>query len=178
VTEDLLIIVDEQDRPIEPSAKSRCHEGDGVLHRAFSVYLFDVRGWLLLQKRSERKRLWPGHWANSCCSHPRWGEETLDAAQRRVTEELGVEAALERIFSFRYHAQFDDRGAEHELCHVLIGNCAAAVHPDPHEVADWTFVPPERLDTELASRPEQYAPWLPIAWRKLRREHWDRVEKL
>ncbi len=178
MSEDLLITVDPRDQALEPRGKHDCHEGDGVLHRAFSVYLFDAQRRLLVQQRSEAKPLWPGHWANSCCSHPRWGEETLHAAERRVTEELGLQAALKPVFSFRYQARFGGQGSEHELCHVLIGSVHGSVNPDPEEVADFAFMEPARLDAELEESPNHYTPWLHIAWKTLRSDHWDQIEKL
>jgi isopentenyl-diphosphate delta-isomerase len=110
-----LILVNARDEVLGPESESRCHDGEGLLHRAFSVYLFDGEDRLLLQRRSRHKRLWPHYWSNSCCSHPRWGEDTDAAAVRRVEEELGMRATLERMSSFQYHAPFGDAGAEREL---------------------------------------------------------------
>src|SRR5690625_5968564 len=94
-------------------SKADCHDGDGVLHRAFSVFLFDADGRLLIQQRVAEKRLWPLYWANSCCSHPRAGEETEEAVPRRLDEELGVSADVEYVYKFQYQARFGPRSEEH-----------------------------------------------------------------
>ncbi|MFN8641790.1 MAG: isopentenyl-diphosphate Delta-isomerase, partial [Candidatus Binatia bacterium] len=106
MSDDRLILVDEHDTPIGADSRAACHAGTGRLHRAFSIYLFDRRGRLLLQKRSAAKLLWPQHWSNSCCSHPRVGETTDQAARRRLVEELGLETALQALFKFHYQARF------------------------------------------------------------------------
>jgi len=178
VSEDQLITVDERDQPLGPLSRASCHRGKGILHRAFSVYLFDRRGCVLLQKRSVHKPLWPRYWANSCCSHPRWGEDTAEAAHRRVGEELGISVPVQHFFAFQYHAQFSKQGAEHEFCHVFAGVAEPILEPDPLEVEDWAFVDPVRLDDELERRADAYAPWLHLAWRALRRDHWHRIAEL
>ena len=112
---DALILVDEADRSLGFLSKALCHEGRGVLHRAFSLLIFNERGELLIQQRAASKRLWPLYWSNSCCSHPR-GDETMEAAtQRRLYEELGMRCPLHFLFKFQYQAQFDATGAENEL---------------------------------------------------------------
>ena len=178
VSEDLLIAVDDRDRPLGPHSRASCHRGEGILHRAFSVYLFDRRLRVLLQRRSIHKPLWPRYWANSCCSHPRWGEATTDAAHRRIREELGLRVQLQHVFSFQYRARFSERSAEHEFCHVFAGVTHRMAEPDPQEVEDCIFVEPVRLDKELESRRGAYAPWLHLGWRALRRDHWKRIEDL
>jgi isopentenyl-diphosphate delta-isomerase len=178
VSEELLIAVDERDRPVGPRSRASCHRGQGLLHRALSVYLFDRDLRLLLQRRSIHKPLWPSYWANSCCSHPRWGEVTADAAHRRIGEELGLSVSVEHVFSFQYHARFEEQGAEHEFCHVFAGIAQQPAQPDPREVQDCAFVEPARLDEELEAHPDVYAPWLHMAWRALRTHHWQRIEEL
>ncbi len=116
-----LILVDEADREVGYLSKERCHEGRGVLHRAFSLLIFNDRGELLLQRRAAAKRLWPHYWSNSCCSHPRRTESMETAIHRRLHEELGLACPLRFLFKFQYQAQFDNVGAEHELCSVFIG---------------------------------------------------------
>src|SRR5579863_1858880 len=144
-----LILVDEADRELGYLSKARCHEGRGVLHRAFSLLIFNERGELLLQRRSGRKRLWPHYWSNSCCSHPRRAESMEAAIHRRLYEELGLECPLHYLFKFQYQAQFDDAGAENELCSVFIGRSAGAVRVDHGEISDWRWVSPERLAAEM-----------------------------
>ena len=133
--EEQLILVDERGAPVGTESTRRCHEGEGLLHQAISVYLFDDEGRLLIQRRSEYKPLWPGFWSNSCCSHPRAGEPLDDAAHRRVREELGFEAALSRVFTFQYAAAFPPVGWEREVCSVYIGRARRVREVDPREVA-------------------------------------------
>jgi isopentenyl-diphosphate delta-isomerase len=178
MADELLIAVDEHDRAVGPRDRASCHRGDGILHRAFSVYLFDARRRLLLQRRSAHKQLWPRVWANSCCSHPRWGETTAGAAHRRIPEELGLRAEVEPLFQFAYHARCADRGSERELCHVFAGVSDGDAAPDALEVEEWRWVAPERLDAELDRDPEAYAPWLRLGWSTLRRDHWRRIDRL
>jgi isopentenyl-diphosphate delta-isomerase type 1 len=117
---DSLILVDDSDQDVGHLSKARCHEGKGILHRAFSLLIFNDAGELLIQQRSPRKRLWPLYWSNSCCSHPRSGESTEAATRRRLFEELGMVCPLKFLFKFQYQAQFDATGSEHELCSVFI----------------------------------------------------------
>jgi isopentenyl-diphosphate delta-isomerase len=169
--EDLLIVVDERDNVVGHKSKRECHDGHGVLHRAFSVFVFNSHGEVLLQKRSANKRLWGGYWSNSCCSHPRQGEDIPTAAVRRLREELGLEAKLTTLYKFTYHARFGDAGSEHELCSVLVGKSDALPDPHPEEIAQLDWVSPERLDRELLTHPEEYTPWFKMEWSRLRDEH-------
>ncbi len=167
-----LILVDSQDREIGHRSKAACHDGQGMLHRAFSLFVFNPQGQVLLQQRSAGKRLWPGYWANSCCSHPRRGESMDEATQRRLHQELGMYASLEYLYKFEYHATYGDLGSEHELCWVYVGTSTEPVHANPNEVDDWRFVEPEALDRELEEHPERFSPWLQMEWRQLR-EHYN-----
>lgn len=172
-----LILVDEQDKPIGYRSKGECHDGDGILHRAFSIFLFDRDGRLLIQKRGADKRLWPGYWANSCCSHPRAGEQMAEATQRRMHEELGVTGELQFIYKFRYQVQYRDLGAEHELCWVYVGRAEEdRIRPNPSELADWRFVTPADVDAMIADPAEPVAPWFRMEWEELRKQYWDQVE--
>jgi isopentenyl-diphosphate delta-isomerase len=174
-----LILVDEADREVGTLSKGECHDGEGILHRAFSVFLFDERGRLLVQQRAGEKRLWPMYWANSCCSHPRAGEEMPVATLRRTQEELGVTAELEFVYKFRYQALYADLGAEHELCWVYIGRTAETdVRPNPSEIAAWRFLEPGEVDALVADDGADVAPWFRMEWRELRRAYWGRVERL
>lgn len=166
-----LILVDSQDREIGYRDKAACHDGEGILHRAFSLFVFNPQGQVLLQQRSAGKRLWPGYWANSCCSHPRRGESMEEATQRRLHQELGMHASLEYLYKFEYHATYGDLGSEHELCWVYVGTSAEPVQANPNEVDDWRFVEPAALDRELAEHPERFTPWLLMEWRRLREQH-------
>ncbi|WP_376697356.1 isopentenyl-diphosphate Delta-isomerase [Wenzhouxiangella sp. EGI_FJ10305] len=174
-----LILVDEADREIGTLSKGECHDGEGILHRAFSVFLFDAQGRLLVQQRASEKRLWPGSWANSCCSHPRAGEDMDEATVRRTREELGVAAELEFVYKFQYQARYRDMGAEHELCWVYIGRTHEnEVRPNPTEIDGWRFLTPEDVDSLVADEAADVAPWFRMEWRELRRVHWRRVEQL
>jgi isopentenyl-diphosphate delta-isomerase len=170
-----LILVDSQDRVLGHDSKAACHDGEGRLHRAFSVFLFNRSGALLLQQRAEGKRLWPGIWANTCCSHPRKGESVEAAAARRVRQELNLQAELHFTFKFEYHARYLDLGAEHELCSVFIGGFEGAPQVNRSEIADWRFLDPEALDRALGDDPDAYSPWLHLEWPRLRAEHWEQV---
>ncbi|AKS42267.1 isopentenyl-diphosphate Delta-isomerase [Wenzhouxiangella marina] len=164
-----LILVDENDQEIGLLSKGEAHDGDGLLHRAFSVFLFDEQGRLLIQQRAPGKRLWPGYWANSCCSHPRAGESLEIATQRRMEEELGVTAELEFIYKFRYQARYEDLGSEHELCSVFLGRTRESeLSPNPSEIAQWRFVSLDEADALVADRGAPVAPWFRMEWRALR----------
>jgi len=174
-----LILVDQADCEIGTLSKGACHDGQGVLHRAFSVFLFDADGRLLIQQRAADKRLWPLYWANSCCSHPRAGEDMGEATIRRTEEELGVRAELEFVYKFQYQAVYGDLGAEHELCWVHIGKTAETeVRPNPSEIADWRFLAPAEADALVADESADVAPWFRMEWRELRQAYWGRVEML
>ncbi|MEL6907467.1 MAG: isopentenyl-diphosphate Delta-isomerase [Planctomycetota bacterium] len=145
------------------------HEAPGQLHRAFSVHLFDASGRVLVHRRAADKALWGGFWTNSCCSHPRPGEAPVDAAARRVREELGAEAAgfVERLHHV-YRAAFEDVGVEHEFVHVFTGRFAPErLAPAPGEVDGVRWLVPEEVDALLAGD-EPTTPWFELAWPRLR----------
>lgn len=173
-----LICVDADDAVTAHATKAACHDGQGILHRAFSVFLFNSRGELLLQQRSAQKRLWPMWWSNSCCSHPRRGESLADAVVRRTHEELHVTTPLHFTHKFIYHAVYGDEGAEHELCHVYVGVSDAPVAVNANEVAAERWISPAALDTALADPESRYTPWLRLEWAELRAKHWSRIETL
>lgn len=162
-----LILVDEHDQVIGHERRGRCHDGGGIRHRAFSIYLFDDEGRLLIQQRSPKKRLWPQWWSNSCCGHPLRGEATEVAAVRRLGEELGLSAPLEYAFRFSYSAEFGDAGSECELCSVFLGRLRSeTVRPDSDEVMDWRLVAPKDLERDLARR-RDFTPWFRMGWETL-----------
>ena len=163
-----LILVDADDQPIGHASKADCHDGEGQLHRAFSLFVFNEQGELLLQQRARSKRLWPGYWANSCCSHPREGESMERATERRLHEELGMRCPLRYVFKFEYHANYLELGSEHELCWVYVGVCTMPVQANANEVEAWRFVTPDELDREIAAHPERFTPWLKLEWQQLR----------
>jgi isopentenyl-diphosphate Delta-isomerase len=167
-----LILVDDADREIGHLERAKCHAGSGVLHRAFSLLIFNGSGELLLQQRSARKRLWPLYWSNSCCSHPRRAESMESAIHRRLKEELGLTCPLHFLFKFQYQAQFDAAGAERELCSVYIGRCNARVTVDPAEIHAWRWVDTATLEAEMAGlEGARFTPWFRLEWQRVRREH-------
>ena len=163
-----LILVDENDREIGEMPKAECHRGAGVLHRAFSIFIFNEKGELLIQKRSLEKPLWGGYWSNSVCSHPRKGESYETATKRRLKDELGIETALIFQFRFQYHAKFRNIGSERELCSVYTGRHNGPFHVNPSEISAIRFVSPAELDTEINRYPERFTPWFKLEWVKLR----------
>ena len=169
--DEALILVDDADREIGYLGKAQSHRGSGVLHRAFSLLIFNPRGELLLQQRSAAKRLWPLYWSNSCCSHPRRAETLQTAIHRRLHEELGLDCALRFLYKFQYWARFDADGAEHELCSVFAGCTADPVHADPREIQAWRWIGIEALQAQLAAFPERFTPWFRLEWDRVRRDH-------
>ncbi|ANO50204.1 isopentenyl-diphosphate Delta-isomerase [Woeseia oceani] len=165
-----LILVNEHDEETGSLSKLACHDGDGLLHRAFSVFLFNQKGELLVQQRAAGKRLWPGFWANSCCSHPRKGESMEIATQRRLQQELGVSAQVEYVYKFRYQAVYRDLGAEHELCWVYLGRCAGPPQPNSTEIAAVRYLSPAAIDAELANNADSLTPWFKLEWERLSTE--------
>ncbi len=153
-----VILVDTQDNPIGLMEKMEAHE-KGLLHRAFSVFIFNDKNELLLQQRASHKYHSGGLWTNTCCSHPRDGEETIDAGKRRLNEEMGFQCAISPALSFIYKAELDNELTEHEFDHVLIGKYNADPQPNPDEVSNWKFVNLEELAVDLQENPENYTVW-------------------
>lgn len=166
-----LILVDDDDREIGFRSKADCHGGDGLLHRAFSVFLFNADGQILIQQRSNQKPLWPLIWSNSCCSHPRQSETVEEAAHRRVLEELNLNCELQFLYKFKYHARYLDLGSEREFCRVFAGytnqpgDSGVRAHPD--EIADWCFIEPDELTRQISADSERFSPWLKLEWRRI-----------
>jgi isopentenyl-diphosphate delta-isomerase len=173
-----LILVDSDDRIIGYESKQACHEGSGILHRAFSVFIFNAAGEVLLQQRSEQKQLWPGFWSNSCCSHPRQGEEMDEAAQRRLLEELGLDSELKYLYRFQYQASFGEAGSENELCSVYIGRSDDPVVVNVNEISSWRFVSVTDLQNELEQHPDQFTPWFKMEWSRLQNEFANAITSL
>ncbi len=173
-----LILVDSQDREVGRLDKSACHDGDGVLHRAFSLFVFNSRRELLIQQRAPGKRLWPSYWSNSCCSHPRAGEDMSEAVGRRLQQELGLSAALRYVYKFEYVARFGELGTEHELCWVYVGSTEDEPVINTTEIGDWRWVAPRALTAELARDGERFTPWFKLEWARLRQEFGDDLSGL
>ena len=155
---DELILVDKDDNVTGYEEKERCHLVPTKLHRAFSIFIFNPKGEMLIHKRASLKKTWPGYWTNACCSHPRKGEAREEAAVRRLREELGFETPVAHLFSFRYEADFDGQYGENEIDHVFLGIYEGAVNPDPDEIEEWKFIGVEALLKDVACS-ETYTPW-------------------
>ncbi|MBI4421289.1 MAG: isopentenyl-diphosphate Delta-isomerase [Gemmatimonadetes bacterium] len=160
--EERVVLVDDQDHELGTGEKLAVHRA-GRLHRAFSVFVLDGEGRLVLQRRAAGKYHSAGLWSNTCCGHPRPGEPTPAAARRRLREEMGFECPLSAAFSFVYRAELEDGLTEHELDHVFVGSFRGTPRPDPAEVAEWRAVPVDELTRDLAARPRAYSAWLPPA---------------
>jgi isopentenyl-diphosphate delta-isomerase len=156
---DRIILVDEKDREVGEGEKLEVHR-KGLLHRAFSIFIFNSRGELLLQKRAEGKYHSGGLWTNTCCSHPRAGENLEDAAHRRLKEEMGFDCPLREAFSFVYKARFGNGLTEHELDHVFIGHYDRNPKPNPEEYEGWKWISLGELKEDVTKNPEKYTYWL------------------
>lgn len=175
--DDELILVDEDDKILGYESKARCHDGAGLRHRAFSVFLFNPKGQVLIHKRAKEKRLWGDYWSNSCCSHPRRGEQMEEAAKRRVKEELGAESAPKELYKFEYQASFGEAGSEWELCSVLIGGCDGSLQVDPAEVADYEWMTLEEVDALVEKQSRPLTPWFMKEWVTLRGEYQEELQR-
>lgn len=162
-----LILIDKNDNEIGFMEKEKAHQGEPPLHRAFSIFVFNSHGKMLIQKRSSAKKTWPGFWANACCSHPRKGEQLEEAAKRRLKEELGFSCPLKFLFKFQYKANFDGKWGEHELDHVFVGNYDGAIKLDKNEIEEWKFVAVEELKNDVKRNPEKYAPWFKLCFERV-----------
>jgi isopentenyl-diphosphate Delta-isomerase len=156
-----IILVDENDNEIGSGEKLEVHQ-QAKLHRAFSILVFNSKGELLIQQRAKDKYHCPGIWANTCCSHPRVGETTIEAAHRRLVEEMGFDCPLEEKHSFVYKAEFDNGLTEHEFDHVLIGQYNGQISTNPQEVDDSQWISLVELKKDIAVNPSKYAPWFKI----------------
>ena len=157
--EERIILVDENDNEIGAIEKMEAHRL-GRLHRAFSIFIFNTRGELLLQRRALSKYHSGGLWSNTCCSHPRIGEQTADAAHRRLREEMGIDCNLEEIFSFLYSVKFTNDLFEHEYDHVMIGECNDVPDLNLEEACDWRWSHMDHLRRDIHSHPDNYTYWL------------------
>lgn len=159
---DYVVLVDESDAQQGVMEKMEAHE-KGLLHRAFSIFLFNSAGEMLLHRRAMGKYHCPGLWTNACCSHPRPNESDSAAAQRRLHEELGIATVLHEQFAFTYHAQFDNGLTEHEFDHVFVGTFDGEVPFNPNEVMEIKWVAWQDLEQWIAAEPSAFTPWFKIA---------------
>jgi isopentenyl-diphosphate delta-isomerase len=161
-----VILVDKGDRQIGIADKLESHQ-KGWLHRAISVFIFNRKGELLIQQRADTKYHSGGLWTNTCCSHPAPGEKTMDAANRRLYQEMGLHCELRPAFSFMYRVEFPDGLTEHEYDHIFVGFCEENPKPDASEVQEWAWVSKEYLEKDTQVNPERYTYWFLLVWKKM-----------
>ena len=168
--EEFVILVDEEDRELGTMEKLEAHRR-AVLHRAFSVFIFNEQGEMLLQQRADGKYHSPGLWTNPCCSHPAPGEAIEAAAHRRLNEELGFDAPLEKIFDFVYRSEFDNGLTEYEYDHVFVGEYGGPVLYNTEEVQATEYLPVEKLQDLQHSEPSRFTTWFRTALPKVLEWH-------
>lgn len=161
-----VILVDENDNEIGTAEKIEAHQ-KAQLHRAFSIFIFNKQGEFLLQQRALNKYHCGGLWTNTVCSHPMPGETTLDAAHRRLQEEMGFDCDIKEIFSFTYKKAFDNGLTEHEFDHVFLGTYEGPVSPDPEEIAAFKWINKDELQKDMAVHPEKYSYWFQQSYNKV-----------
>ncbi len=159
--EEFVVLVDENDRELGLMEKQQAHVA-GLLHRAFSVFVFNSKGELLLQQRAKEKYHSPLLWTNTCCSHPRENETYLEAAHRRLKEEMGFDCELEEKFHFIYKAQLGEQLFEHELDHVFVGFYEGKIEINKEEVEDFNWISMDELVSDMNENPENYTIWFRI----------------
>ena len=179
MSEEYLILVDENDNPVGKEEKVKCHLPNGILHRAFTALLFDRNGRLALTKRAQEKMLWPGDWDGTFASHPRESETYVSSGERRMPEELGIEGDLDYLFKFEYHVPYKDIGSENEICGTLIGivNEPEKLKPIEGEISEIKWLSGEEMFKELSETPEIYCPWMIIALELLEKSEKKALEK-
>ncbi len=161
-----VILVDENDKETGVMEKMEAHE-KGVLHRAFSIFVFNKDNKLILHRRALSKYHSPGLWTNTCCSHPRAGECTDDAVHRRLIEEMGFDTELEEIFSFTYKSEVGQGLTEHEFDHVFAGVYDGKINANPEEVDSWKLMDMDDIKSEMQTHPELYTVWFRIAFERV-----------
>ena len=162
-----VVLVDGQDKEIGVKDKLEAHLGDGYLHRAFTVLVFNNRGETLIAKRSAEKMLWPLFWDNTCASHPKINESYEIAGERRLTEELGFTCKLKVVDRFQYSEKYQDIGSENEVCTTMIGEYDGEVHPVLTEVAEYKWISINDLRADMIKNPDIYTIWFKIALDRL-----------
>lgn len=166
--DEYVVLVNEQDQQVGIMEKIEAHQ-KGLLHRAFSVFIFNINGELLLQQRAQHKYHSPSLWTNTCCSHQRPGETTLQAATRRLDEEMGMWTELNEAFTFIYKTPFDNGLTEHEFDHVLIGVTDAAPNINLKEVMNFKYLNLNDIQNEIRLTPQQYTSWFKICFENVQK---------
>lgn len=164
-TEELVILVDQEDKKIGLMPKMQAHE-EALLHRAFSVFILNDQNEIMLQQRAAHKYHSPLLWTNTCCSHQRDGETNLEAGKRRLQEEMGMEVTLKEVFSFIYKAPFDNGLTEHEYDHVMIGFSNEEPVINTEEVESWKWMSIDAIKLDMIEKPEAYTEWFKIIFSK------------
>jgi isopentenyl-diphosphate delta-isomerase len=164
-----VILVNKKDKAIGTEEKLKAHQ-KGKLHRAFSVVLFNKKGEILIQKRAKSKYHSPGLWTNTCCSHPKPNENTKEAAQRRLKEEMGIKTDLKKAFSFIYKAKLGNL-VEYEFDHVFLGRFDGQPKPNKKEIEDWQWIKLVDLEKDIKKNPKKYTPWSKIILKKLKKKN-------
>lgn len=166
-----LILVNSNDEIIGYNTKEICHKRDGMLHRAFSIFIFNKKNELLIQKRSTKKKLWPLYWSNSVCSHPYQDQDYLNAAFIRLKVEFGIETSLSFIYKFEYKAEYKDIGIENEMCSVFYGRSDKEIKSNPDEIEKWKFVNITKLSKDILNHSYRYTPWFLKEWSEIRKKY-------
>ncbi|WP_028297545.1 isopentenyl-diphosphate Delta-isomerase [Olivibacter sitiensis] len=165
--EELVVLVDKNDEVLGYEEKMAAHE-KGLLHRAFSIFVFDLQGRLLLQKRAQRKYHSGGLWTNTCCSHPRPDEDIEAAAHRRLKEELGFDCPLTWAYSFIYRSELDKGLTEHEYDHVFFGTYEGQITPNPEEVGLCNYISLHEIERDIHLHPQRYTEWFKITFDQMK----------
>lgn len=167
--------MDEKDRELGPIEKLEAHH-KGILHRAFSILVFNSKNQLLLQRRAMGKYHTPGLWTNTCCSHPRYGENIVEAIYRRLHEEMGFTCELEEVFQFQYKVKFDNELTENEYDHVFIGRYDGEIHINKDEVEEYKWISLEEVEDRIKSNPEEFTYWFKYLLKKGRNQLYKYLE--
>lgn len=166
---DRILIVDESDNILGTEDKEKCHDGKGILHRAFLAIAFNDKGEVLIAKRSKNKRLWPEYWDATVASHVREGETYEEAARKRVYEELGIKpTGIKFLFKFTYHTAYEDVGSENEVCAVLACTYKGKPRPSDAEISETKLISHKKLSEEYTK--DNYTPWTKLAVKRILEE--------
>ncbi len=179
MSDEFLILVDENDNAIGTEEKVKCHLPQGKLHRAFTALILDKEGKLALTRRSSEKMLWPGDWDGTVASHPRESETYVSSAERRMPEEIGISCKMDYLFKFEYHVPYKDVGSENEICGTLIGivETSTKFNLIKEEISEEKWITPEELKEEIQKNPRIYCPWMLIALYLLPSSNKEMLEK-
>jgi isopentenyl-diphosphate delta-isomerase len=172
-----IIKVDENDQELGKIEKMQAHEM-GVLHRAFSVFIFNSKGELMLQQRATSKYHSGGLWTNTCCSHPEFGENLEDAIDRRLMQEMGLKCETKKVFQFIYRAELDKNLIEHELDHVFFGKSDDLPKLNLEEASNWKYIQMDDLNNEINEFPDRFTVWLQICFGRVFEEYKNYYKKL